>query len=257
MSVDCSKYTPEEMMSIVAARKFRDRAVCFVGVGQPSVAACVARQLHAPKMTLVYESGAIGSKPTTAPQSIADPEIAETAEFIVSVPEVFAYWLQGGRIDLGFLGTAQIDRFGNLNTTVIGDYKSPKVRLPGAGGAPHIAAHAREIVVIVRHDRKAFVSRLDFLTTVRCDGPMTVVTDLGILDSEPTTGELILTSRHFGISVDQIQEATGWPLTVSTEMSETPEPTETELSTLRSVLDSSKVGKPALSSSNHNRLVAA
>src|SRR5262245_64296620 len=162
----CMNYTSEEMMTIAAARKFLDRTVCFVGVGLPSVAACVARELHAPNMTLVYESGAIGAKPTKAPLSIADLELAETADFIVSVPEIFGYWLQGGRIDMGFLGAAQIDRFANLNSTVIGDYFSPKVRLPGAGGAPQIAENAREIVVIVRQNPKAFVSRVDFVSTV-------------------------------------------------------------------------------------------
>jgi glutaconate CoA-transferase, subunit B len=252
-----TNYTSEEMMTIAAARKFRDAAVCFVGVGLPSAAACVARQLHAPNIMLVYESGAIGSKPTTAPLSIADPELAETAELIVSVPEVFAYWMQGGRIDIGFLGTAQIDRFGNLNTTVIGDYKSPKVRLPGAGGAPHIAANAREIVVIVRHHPKAFVCRLDFLTTPRSCGPATVVTDLGILESEPATGELVLTSHHYGISVDQIRAATGWPLTVASELRVTPVPTDEELATLRSVANSTEGGKTSLTAPNHNRLAAA
>src|SRR5215467_7083946 len=147
-------YTADEMMTIAAARKFRNRATCFVGVGQPSIAACLARQLHAPDIVLVYESGAIGPKPTKPPLSIADEELANTAQFIVSVPEIFSYWLQGGRIDMGFLGTAQIDRFANLNSTVIGDYNAPKVRLPGAGGAPHIAANAKEIVITARHDLK-------------------------------------------------------------------------------------------------------
>src|SRR5436190_9350542 len=146
MNVPRPHYTPEEMMTVAAARTFKDRATCFVGVGQPSIAACLARAIHAPNITLVYESGAIGAKPTVPPLSIADPELAETADFIVSVPEIFTYWLQGGRIDMGFLGAAQIDRLGNVNSTVIGAYDSPKVRLPGAGGAPHIAANAREIV---------------------------------------------------------------------------------------------------------------
>jgi len=251
-------YTSEEMMTIAAARKFRNRAICFVGVGLPTAAACVARSLHAPDITLVYESGAIGSKPTAIPLSIADPEIAETAEFIVSVPEIFAYWLQGGRIDMGFLGTAQVDRFGNLNTTVIGEYQSPKVRLPGAGGAPHIAANAREIVVILRHNPKALVARLDFLSTARCQGPTTLVTDLGILESEPATGELILTSHYAGSSLDHVREATGWPLAVASSLIETAPPSEQELSVLRSITsNSTQLGKTALSPANHNRLAAA
>ena len=251
-------YTSEEMMTIAAARKFRNRAICFVGVGPPTAAACVARELHAPNITLVYESGTIGSKPTAVPLSIADPELAETAEFIVSVPEIFAYWLQGGRIDMGFLGTAQVDRFGNLNTTVIGDYQSPKVRLPGAGGAPHIAANAREIVVILRHNPKALVPRLDFLSTPRCEGPITLVTDMGILESEPATGELTLTSHYAGISVSEIREATGWPLVIAADFSETPPPSEQELSVLRCITSKrTQLGKTTLTSANHNRLAAA
>lgn len=226
-------YTPEEMMAIAAARRFRDRAVCFVGVGLPSVAACVARELHAPNMTLVYESGTIGAKPTKAPLSIADLELAETADFIVSVPEIFSYWLQGGRIEAGFLGAAQIDRFGNVNSTVIGNYNSPKVRLPGAGGAPHIAANVREIVVIVRQTPKTFVARLDFLTTARTQARTTVVTDLGILEMHPVSRELVLTSRYAGVSVEEIREATGWDLQISEGLTETGEPTERELAVLR------------------------
>lgn len=229
-------FTPEEMMTIAAARTFRDGATCFVGVGLPSVAACLARELHAPNIVLVYESGAIGSKPTRPPLSIADPELAETADFLVSVPEIFGYWLQGGRIEMGFLGAAQIDRFANLNSTVIGDYRSPKVRLPGAGGAPQIAENAGEIVVIVRQNPKAFVSSVDFVSTVagaRPSGPTTVVTDLGIMETEPATGELILTSRHIDVSVEKIQEATGWPLVIAKDLAETPPPTEEELTALR------------------------
>ena len=233
MTATTIEYTSEEMMTIAAARKFRDGATCFVGVGPPSEAACLARQVHTPNIRLVYESGAIGAKPAVPPLSIADPELAETAEFVVSVPEVFGYWLQGGRIDMGFLGTAQIDRFGNLNTTVIGEYSSPKVRLPGAGGAPQIAANVRELIVIVRHSSKAFVSQLDFVTSARCKGATTVVTDLGILETRDATGELILNSRHPGVTVDQIREVTGWPLKIADALSETPAPNARELSVLR------------------------
>src|SRR5262245_15931669 len=224
-----NNYTPEEMMTIAAARTFRNRAVCFVGVGLPSVAACLARKLHAPDINLIYESGAIGAKPTKPPLSIADPELAETADFIVSVPEIFGYWLQGGRIDMGFLGAAQIDRFAHLNSTVIGDYNGPKVRLPGAGGAPHIAAHARQIVVIARQAPKAFVARVDFISTATPKGPTTVVTDLGILEKHRETGELILTAIHPGVTVDQILSATGWPLAIAGDLNETPPPTDAEL----------------------------
>ena len=235
MSAIDTQYTSEEMMTIAAARKFTDRAICFVGVGLPSVAACVARQLHAPKITLVYESGAIDSKPTVIPLSIADLELAETAGLIVGVPEIFAYWLQGGWIDIGFLGAAQIDQFANLNSTVIGDYNSPKLRLPGAGGAPHIAANAREIVVILRQSLKVFVSRVDFLTTARSKRKTTVVTDLGVLQTHPETGELILISRYPGVNLEQIRETTGWPLKIADNLSEIPAPTERELSVLRTL----------------------
>ena len=233
MSSTTLEYTPDEMMTVAAARKFRNKATCFVGVGQPSIAACLARELHAPEIVLVYESGAIGPKPTRPPLSIADEELANTAEFVVSVQEIFSYWLQGGRIEMGFLGTAQIDRFANLNSTVIGKYSSPKIRMPGAGGAPLISAGVREIVVIVRQTTKSFVGELDFLTTARCDGPTTVITDLGILQTDPGTKELMLTSCHPGIRVDHVREATAWPLKVADSVSETPAPTPDELSALR------------------------
>ena len=226
-------YTADEMMTIAAARKFRNGATCFVGVGQPSIAACLARELHAPDIVLVYESGAIGPKPTRPPLSIADEELANTAESVVSVPEIFSYWLQGGRIEMGFLGTGQIDRFANLNSTVIGKYDSPKVRMPGAGGAPLISAGAREIVVIVRQTTKSFVAELDFLTTARCAGPTTVITDLGVLETDAHTRELALVSCHPGITVDRVREATAWPLAVHDSVSETPAPADLELSALR------------------------
>jgi glutaconate CoA-transferase subunit B len=232
MSSVPGNYTADEMMTIAAARKFRNRATCFVGVGQPSIAACLARQLHAPDIVLVYESGAIGPKPTKPPLSIADEELANTAEFIVSVPEIFSYWLQGRRIEMGFLGTAQIDRFANLNSTVIGKYLSPKVRMPGAGGAPLITAGAREIVVIVRQTPKSFVTELDFLTTAPCAGLTTVITDLGILETEAQS-QLTLINCHPGVTVDRVRDATAWPLKVADCLSETPAPTSLELSALR------------------------
>jgi glutaconate CoA-transferase subunit B len=188
----------------------------------------------------VYESGAIGSKPKVIPLSIADPELADTAVVIASTNEIFAYWLQGGRIDLGVLGAAQIDRFGNINSTVIGDYVSPRVRLPGAGGAPHIAAHAKEIVIIVRQDLKTFVSSLDFVTTPHCSAPTTVITDLGILGAELETGELVLSSRYPGVTLEQIRQATGWPLRVADEVNEVPAPVGRELRVLRDLNDRTK-----------------
>jgi len=226
-------YTPDEIMTVAAARKFKNKATCFVGVGLPSIAACLARAVHAPDIVLVYESGAIGPKPTTPPLSIADGELADTADFIVSVPEMFSYWLGGGRIDIGFLGAAQIDRFGNLNSTVVGDYRSPKVRLPGAGGAPQIARAAGEIVIVLRQTPRSFVAQLDFLTTACGKGRTTVITDLGILEIDPITAELVLTSCHSGVSMERVRESTAWPLKTAALVGETPAPTPVELSTLR------------------------
>jgi len=230
-------YTSEEMMTIAAARRFRNHATCFVGVGLPSTAACLARLLYAPDAILVYESGAIGSKPQVSPLSIADPDLAETAAVITSVTEIFGQWLQGGRIDIGFLGAAQIDRFGNINSTVIGDYDRPKVRMPGAGGAPFITANAKEIVVIVRHRPRAFVARLDFLTTAHCKGRTIVITDLGILEGDSATGELVLTSIHPGVTMDQIREATAWPLRVTDAIKQTDAPTAVEISAIRDLAE--------------------
>src|ERR671918_536264 len=199
-------YTADEMMTIAAARMVHNGAALFVGIGLPSAAANLARLTHAPDTILIYESGTIGTKPRVLPLSIGDGELAETADAVVSVPEMFAYWLQGGRIDLGFLGAAQIDRFANINTTVIGDYRRPTVRLPGAGGAPEIASSAGDTIVILRHHRRAFVDRLDFRTSVGLLdgrpsrtalgvpglGPTVVITDLGVLRPDPSTREFVL-----------------------------------------------------------------
>jgi glutaconate CoA-transferase, subunit B len=239
--------TAEEVMTVVAARALTDETVCFVGIGLPSTAANLARRTHAPRTVLVYESGTIGSKPATLPLSIGDGELAETADAVVPVPEIFAYWLQGGRIDVGFLGAAQIDRFANLNSTVIGDYERPKVRLPGGGGAPEIAAMAGEVIVIIRQSTRTFVERLDFRSSLGFGdgpgdrdrlalpgrGPTIVITDLGVLRPDPETRELTLTQVHPEVTVDQAREATGWPLRVADEVRETEPPTDEELRALR------------------------
>jgi glutaconate CoA-transferase subunit B len=225
-------YTTDEMMAVEAARRLRDGIVCFVGIGLPSLAANLARRTHAPGCVLVYESGAIGAKPEHLPLSIGDGELAETADSVVSVPEMFAYWLQGGRIDVGFLGAAQIDRHGNLNSTVIGDYAHPNVRLPGGGGAPEIATGVEDVFVLLRQTQRAFVEQLDFTTSLG-DRVRVVVTDLGVL--EPVDGELTLTRVHPGVSVEQAREATGWPLRVADDVRETEPPSESELSALRSL----------------------
>ena len=237
----------DEMMTVVASRALTDATVCFVGIGLPSTAANLARLTHAPRTVLIYESGTIGSKPKTLPLSIGDGELAETADAVVPVPEIFAYWLQGGRIDVGFLGAAQIDRFGNLNSTVIGDYERPRVRLPGGGGAPEIAAMAKEVIVIIRQSTRSFVERLDFRSSVGYGdgpgdrerlglsggGPTVVITDLGVLRPDPESCELTLTQIHPGSSPDDAREATGWPLAVADELEETAPPSEEELRALR------------------------
>jgi glutaconate CoA-transferase subunit B len=240
-------YTSDEMMTIGAARMVRNGAVLFVGIGLPSAAANLARRTTAPDTVLIYESGAIGAKPTVLPLSIGDGELGETADAVVSVPEMFAYWLQGGKIDLGFLGAAQIDRFANINTTVIGPYGTPKVRLPGAGGAPEIAASCKEVLITLRQNNRAFVKKLDFVTSAgHLDGgdsrerlrfpgkgPVAVITDLGILTPDAVTKELTLTSLHPGVTVDQVVAATGWALQVAPHLETTAPPTEQELSVLR------------------------
>jgi glutaconate CoA-transferase, subunit B len=223
-------YTQDEMMAVEAARRLHDGAVCFVGIGLPSLAANLARATHAPGCVLIYESGTIGAKPEELPLSIGDGELAETADAVVSVPEMFAYWLQGERIDVGFLGAAQIDRHGNLNSTVIGDYERPKVRLPGGGGAPEIATSVRDVFVMLRQTPRAFVERLDFRTSTG-DRVRVVVTDLGIL--EPDDGELTLTRVHPGVAPEQAREATGWDLRVADGVRETDPPTDIELAALR------------------------
>jgi glutaconate CoA-transferase subunit B len=225
-------YSADEMMAVEAARRLDDSTVCFVGIGLPSVAANLARRTHAPGCTLIYESGTIGAKPVRLPLSIGDGELAETADAVVSVPEMFAYWLQGGRIDVGFLGAAQIDRHGNLNSTVIGDYDHPSVRLPGGGGAPEIALGVRDVFVMLRQSPRAFVEKLDFTTSLG-DNVRVVVTDLGIL--EPSDGELTLVAVHPGTTVDEARAATGWDLRVADEIRETVPPTDEELAALRAL----------------------
>ena len=241
-------WTADEMMTVAAARSLRDGAACFVGIGLPSTAANVARRLHAPNLVLIYESGPLGAKPDRLPLSIGDGILATTAEAVVSVPEIFNYWLQPGRIDVGFLGAAQLDRFANINTTVVGgEYAHPKVRLPGAGGAPEIAASCREVQIVVRQNPRTFVGRLDFITSLgygggpgdrerlglRGRGPVRVITDLGILEPDLATCELTLTAVHPGVGIDRVRQATGWDLQVADDVATTVAPTEEELAVLR------------------------
>jgi glutaconate CoA-transferase subunit B len=225
------EFTADEAMTVAAARELTDRTVCFVGIGLPSTAANLARLTHAPRTVLIYESGTIGSKPTTLPLSIGDGELAETADSVVSVPEIFNYWLQGGWIDVGFLGAAQIDPRGHLNSTVIGDYDRPQVRLPGAGGAPEIATLAKDIIVIMRQSPRAFVEKLDFRSSA--GSPSVVITDLGLLRPDADSGELTQTQLHPGVNAEQAREATGWDLKLAPDLNETEPPSDEELSVLR------------------------
>jgi glutaconate CoA-transferase subunit B len=227
-----AEYTPDEIMAVEAARRIDNGTVCFVGIGLPSLAANLARATHAPGCVLIYESGTIGAKPYELPLSIGDGELADTADAVVSVPEMFAYWLQSERIDVGFLGAAQIDRHGNLNSTVIGDYEHPKVRLPGGGGAPEIATSVRDVFVMLRQTPRAFVERLDFKTSVG-ERVRVVVTDLGIL--EPRDGELALTRVHPGVEPDEARSATGWNLRIADDLRETEPPSDGELGALRAL----------------------
>jgi glutaconate CoA-transferase, subunit B len=243
-------YEADEMMSIAAARALEGVNACFVGIGLPSTGANLARRTYAPDLVLVYEAGAIGAKPPRLPLSIGDGMLGETADAVVSVPEIFNYWVQPGRIDVGFLGAAQIDRFANINTTVIGGYHDPKVRLPGAGGAPEIAASCGEVIVIVRQSPRAFVEQVDFVTSVgygsgpgererlglQGKGPTKVITDLGILEPDPETKELVLTHLHPGITAEQAREATGWELKVADGLKTTDPPTDDELTKLRELV---------------------
>jgi glutaconate CoA-transferase subunit B len=252
-------YSADEMMTVTAARALSDGMICFVGIGLPSEAANLARATHAPNLVLIYESGTIGAKPGALPLSIGDGILAETADSVVSVPEIFNYWLQPGRIDVGFLGAAQLDRFGNINTTVIGsDYADPRVRLPGAGGAPEIAAACREVIVVVRQSLRAFAPSVDFVTSVGFGdgpgsrqrlgltgaGPRRIITDLGVLGPDQRTCEFVLTGIYPGTSVADVKDRTGWDLHVASELSVLQPPSESELRALRGLLATMPASAP-------------
>ncbi|HXF81928.1 MAG TPA: CoA-transferase subunit beta [bacterium] len=242
-----SDYTPAEMMMVAAARALRNDDVCFVGIGAPSAACNLARLTHAPDIVLIYESGTIGARPQTLPLSIGDPELCETALTTVPVPEMFAYWLQGGRITVGFLAAAQIDRFANINTTVVGPYAAPTVRLPGGGGAPEIASFCQRVFVITPHERRAFVPRVDFITSfgfgeggdhrrrigLETEGPVLVVTSHCLMRPDPETKELTVTALHPGVTRAEIIARTGWPVRFADRLEETVPPTAEELAVLR------------------------
>ena len=240
-------YSRDEMMTVTAARQLRNGAVCFVGIGLPSAACNLARLTHAPELVLIYESGTVGTQPAVLPLSIGDSELAETATCIVPLPEIFAHYLQRGRIDVGFLGAAQIDRFANLNSTVIGSYAHPKVRLPGSGGAPEIASYAREVLIVMKQSPRSFVAQLDFRTSCGYleggetravsgspgTGPAAVITDFGVLRPNPRTLELELAALYPDVSIEAARAATGWPLRVSQALAVVPPPECRELEVLR------------------------
>ncbi len=240
-------YKPAEMMTVVAARLLRNQDVCLVGIGAPSVACNLSRLTHAPDLCLIYESGTIDTRPDVLPLSIGDNELCETARNTVSLPEIFRYFLQAGRITIGFLGGAQIDRFANLNTTVIGDYENPKVRLPGAGGAPEIGSGCGEIFIIMELSPKRFVDKLHFVTTfghgeggdhrerlgIKTKGPTKVITDFCILEPDPVTKELTVVSLYPGATKEDIVSRCGWPVRFSESTGITDAPTKQELDALR------------------------
>ena len=244
-----SSFSATEMMTIAAARALKNDDVVFVGIGAPSAACNLARLTHAPDITLIYESGTIGTKPDVLPLSIGDGELCETAVTTVSVPEMFRYWLQGGRISVGFLGGAQIDRFGNINTTVIGDYHTPKIRLPGGGGAPEIASSCQKVFITMKQSLRVFVDKIDFYTSfghgeggdhrkrlgITTQGPMLLVTDLAVWEPDPIRKELTVTSLHPGVTRDAVQATVGWTVAFADSVTETPPPTTEELDVLRAL----------------------
>lgn len=244
-----SACTRDEWMTIAAARLLQGRAVCFVGIGLPSAACNLARLTHAPEIVLIYESGTIGTRSDVLPLSIGDSELAETAACVVSLPEIFSYYLQAGRVDIGFLGAAQIDCYGNLNSTVIGPYEAPNTRLPGAGGAPEIALHARQVFVMLKASKRSFVERLDFRTSAGYldghgararsgapgGGPRAVITDFGMLTPHPQSEELQLTALFADASIDEARAAVGWPLAVADRLDTIAAPSTHELDTLRAL----------------------
>ena len=242
-------WTRDEMMTVTAARQLWDGCVCFVGIGLPSAACNLARLTQAPDVVLIYESGTLGTRPDVLPLSIGDGELADTAACVIPLPEVFSYLLQAGRVDVGFLGAAQVDRYGNLNSTVIGPYDAPKTRLPGAGGATEIAAHARQTFVMLKATPRSLVAQLDFRTsagflegngarartTMRGAGPQTVITDFGVLKPLPQTDELHLSALFDGVTVEEARAATGWPLKIAASVDAITPPTPIELETLRAL----------------------
>lgn len=244
-----TNFTADEMMTVAAARALSNDDVCFVGIGAPSAACNLARLTHAPDITLIYESGTIGTAPDVLPLSIGDGELCDTATTTVPVPEMFRYWLQGGRVTIGFLGAAQLDRFGNINTTVVGDYAAPKVRLPGGGGAPEIAASSQQVFITMRQSKRGFVPKIDFFTSfghgdggshrrdlgIKTTGPNLLITDMAVWRPDPETREFTVTALHPGVTRDQMQDTVGWDIRYGANVEQTPAPSAEELDLLRAL----------------------
>lgn len=251
MTVHARGFSSDEMMTVAAARRLVNGATCFVGIGLPSAACNLARLTHAPDLVLIYESGTIGTRPSVLPLSVGDGELADTAQTVIPLTEVFTHYLQRGRVDVGFLSAAQIDRYGNLNSTVIGEYDQPAVRLPGAGGAPEIASNVRELLIVMKQTKRSFVEKLDFRTTVGWldgdtsrrragiagNGPRAVITDLGELTPAEGSHELELSGIFHGVTVDDVRAACGWPLRIADTVTNIAPPSEHELATLRALHD--------------------
>ena len=243
------EYTPIELRITVAARELKDRDSVLVGVGEPNLAANLAKKLQAPNLNMVYESGTVGSNPYRMPLSIGDPCLVTGAKSICSMYEQFAYYLQGGKIDVGFLGGAQIDKYGNINSTVIGSYGSPKVRLPGSGGACDIATNVKKVIIVTPHEARRFVEKVDFRTSpgfidgkaawkklkLQGGGPYAVITDMCTMKFDEESGEMMLVSLHPGVTAEKVQQNTPWKLKVASRLEQTPAPTEKEIVTLRAI----------------------
>lgn len=248
-------YLPSEIMVVRAARELKNGEVVFVGIGLPNLACNLARRLQAPDLVLIYESGAVGAVPSRLPLSIGDPCLAQDSLSICSMVEVFNYYLQGGLIDVGFLGGAQVDRFGNINSTVIGDYEHPKVRLPGSGGACEIAIHAKKCIIILKQTKKSLPDKIDFITSAGFidkhngrkkygmpgRGPALVITDLGVYGFSTKTHEMVLTEMHPDVSVEKVKDNIGWDVKISRKLATTAPPTKEELRIIRENLDPGRI----------------
>jgi glutaconate CoA-transferase, subunit B len=238
-----TEYTSTEMMIIASARQLAGEHVCFVGIGPPNIACNLAKRTIAPELELVYEAGVFGSNPTRLPLSIGDPSLVTGSVSITSMFELFAFYLQRGLVDVAFLGASQIDRYGNINTTVIGDYDNPRVRLPGSGGACEISINARKTFVIMPQSQRSFVDHVDFITspghlkgTRPTDwlgaGPAAVVTGLGVYKFD-SSGEMYIASLHPGVTIEQVQDNTSWEMPAGDDVDESPRPTDEELRLIR------------------------